>query len=85
MIRICSTSIRCIRALRLTHFAVVLCAMCLLLSACAGKKTHEADNVRSIVVNLATKQAADPDVPGLSVAVLHRGQDATISAAFATA
>lgn len=65
--------------------AVVLCAMCLLLSACAGKKTHEADSVRSIVVNLAAKQAADPDVPGLSVAVLRRGQDTPITAAFGNA
>ena len=82
MIRTCSASTRCIPALRLIPMAVVLCAMCLLLSACAGKKTHEADSVRSIVVNLAAKQAADPDVPGLSVAVLRRGQDAPISAAF---
>ena len=67
---------------RLILHAVVLCAMCLLLTACAGKKTHEADSVRGIVVALAAKKAADPDVPGLSVAVLRRGQDAPISAAF---
>lgn len=85
MIRTCFTSTRCIPALRLIPMAVVLCAMCLLLSACAGKKTHEADSVRSIVVNLAAKQAADPDVPGLSVAVLRRGQDTPITAAFGNA
>ena len=67
---------------RLILHAVVLCAMCLLLTACAGKKTHEADSVRGIVVALAAKKAADPNVPGLSVAVLRRGQDAPISAAF---
>ena len=63
---------------RLILHAVVLCAMCLLLTACAGKKTHEADSVRGIVVTLAAKKADDPDVPGLSVAVLRHGQDAPV-------
>ena len=85
MIRSCSISLRSIFANRLILQAVMVCAMCLVLTACAGKKTHEADSVRSIVVNLAAKQAADPDVPCLSVAVLRRGQDTPISAAFGTA
>ena len=82
MIRSKAFSNHSVFANRLILQAVVLCAMCLLLTACAGKKTHEADSVRGIVVALAAKKAADPNVPGLSVAVLRRGQDAPISAAF---
>lgn len=85
MIRTCSISARPIPALRLAPLVVALCTMCLLLSACAGKKTYESDSVRGIVVDLAAKKAVDPDVPGLSVAVLRRGQDAPISVAFGTA
>ena len=82
MIRSNAFSTHPVFANRLILQAVVICAMCLLLTACAGKKTHEDDSVRGIVVAMAAKKAADPDVPGLSVAVLRRGQDAPISAAF---
>ena len=85
MIRSKAFSNHSVFANRLILQAVVLCAMCLLLTACAGKKTHEADSVRGIVVTLAAKKADDPDVPGLSVAVLRRGQDAPVSAAFGKA
>ena len=70
---------------RLVRLALVVCMACLLLTACAGKKPHEADSVRGIVMELAAKKAANPDVPGLSVAVLHNGQDAPVTAAFGTA
>ena len=85
MIRTCSNSTRFIRAPQLARLAVALCMACLMLTACAGKKQHDADNVRSIVVNLAAQKAANPEVPGLSVAVLRNGQDVPISAAFGTA
>ena len=64
MIRSKAFSNHSVFANRLILQAVVLCAMCLLLTACAGKKTHEADSVRGIVVTLAAKKADDPDVPG---------------------
>ena len=70
---------------RLVRLALVVCMAGLLLTACAGKKPHEADSVRGIVMDLAAKKAANPDVPGLSVAVLHNGQDVPITAAFGTA
>jgi len=85
MIRTCSISNCFIPRPQLARLAVALCAMCLMLTACAGKKPHEADSVRGIVVDLAAKKAAHPDVPGLSVAVLRNGQDAPISAAFGSA
>ena len=85
MIRTCSISNCFIPKPQLARLAVALCAMCLMLTACAGKKPHEADSVRGIVVDLAAKKAAHPDVPGLSVAVLRNGQDAPISAAFGSA
>ena len=85
MIRSCAYSTRLAPELRLVQLAAVLCMACLLLTACAGKKTHEADSVRGIVVDLAAKKAANPDVPGLSVAVLRNGQNAPVSAAFGTA
>lgn len=85
MIRTCSNSTRFIRAPQLARLAVALCMACLMLTACAGKKQHDADNVRSIVVDLAAQKAANPEVPGLSVAVLRNGQDVPISAAFGTA
>ena len=85
MIRSCSFSARFAAAPRFARLAAMLCVACLMLTACAGKKTHEAESVRGIVVDLAAKKAADPDVPGLSVAVLHHGQDAPICAAFGTA
>ena len=85
MIRSNAFSTHPVFANRLILQAVVMCAMCLLLTACAGKKTHEDDSVRGIVAAMAAKKAADPDVPGLSVAVLRRGQDAPISAAFGKA
>ena len=85
MIRPRSFSTRCLPVSRFVRLAVLLCMACLLLTACAGKKPQEADGVRSIVADLAAKKAAHPDVPGLSVAVLHKGQDAPITAAFGSA
>ena len=81
---ICPSSFfaRCLPVSRYARLAVVLCMACLLLTACAGKKPQPADGVRSIVAEMAAKKAAHPDVPGLSVAVLHKGQDAPITAAF---
>ena len=81
----CSISTRPDPKFRLAQLAFTLCMACLLLTACAGKKTHEADSLRGIVMNLAAKKAANPEVPGLSVAVLRHGQDAPISAAFGVA
>lgn len=85
MIFTCSISTRPATKTRFAHLAAVLCMACLLLTACAGKKPHEADSVRGIMMELAAKQAASPDVPGLSVAVMRRGQDTPISAAFGSA
>lgn len=85
MIHSCLFSTRIVAAPRLTRLAAMLCIACMVLTACAGKKTHQDESVRGIVVDLAAKKAADPDVPGLSVAVLRHGQDAPICAAFGTA
>ena len=85
MTRIISFSMCFASGRRLVRLALVVCMACLLLTACAGKKPREADSVRGIVMELAAKKAANPDVPGLSVAVLHNGQDAPITAAFGTA
>lgn len=85
MIRTCPILTRPGFKPRFDRLAVVLCMACLLLTACAGKKQHETDSVRGIVMNLGARQAASPDVPGLSVAVLRHGQDAPISAVFGTA
>ena len=81
----CTRSARRLYAPRFTRPTIALCLACLLLTACAGKKTHEADSIRSIVVGLAAKKAALPDVPGLSVAVLRHGQDTPVCAAFGKA
>lgn len=70
---------------RVASLFVVFCMACLMLVACAGKKTQDADDVRSTVVALASKKAALPDVPGLSVAVLRKGEDTPVSAAFGNA
>ena len=85
MIHSCLFSTRIVAAPRLTRLAAMLCIACMVLTACAGKKTHQDESVRGIVVDLAAKKAAEPDVPGLSVAVLRHGQDAPICAAFGTA
>lgn len=85
MIRTCFFSTCRISAPRVARLAVVFCMACLLLTACAGKKPREADSLRDLVVDLAAKKAQNPDVPGLSVAVLRKGQDVPVTAAFGTA
>lgn len=85
MIRGCTLWPRLAPAPQSARLAVALCAVCLLLTACAVKKTHETETVRDIVVELTAKKAALPDVPGLSVAVLRTGQDTPVCAAFGNA
>lgn len=62
-----------------------MCAACLLLVACAQKNPHGEDAVRAVVVSLAAETAALPDVPGLSAAVLRKGDDAPVTVAFGKA
>lgn len=64
----------------------------LLLALCAGPGTARAEGaradaakVRALITELGGKLAADPTVPGLSIAVLQKGGDAPVTAAFGTA
>ena len=67
---------------RVACLSVILGVACLMMVACAGIKTREADDLRSTVVALAAKKAALPEVPGLSVALLRKGEDTPVCAAF---
>jgi len=57
----------------------------MVLGACAHKNPRGDDAVRAVVTSLAAKTAALSDVPGLSVAVLRKGDDTPVSAAFGLA
>lgn len=76
---------RCFFAFRLARLSVLCCLACLLLAACAGKKAQEADSIRTTVAKLASEKAALPDVPGISVALLRKGEDTPLCLAFGKA
>ncbi|HZF62485.1 MAG TPA: serine hydrolase domain-containing protein [Desulfovibrio sp.] len=80
-----AVSSRLSQALRVICLSAVLGMACLMLVACAGKKTREADDLRRTVVEMASKKAALPEVPGLSVALLRKGEDTPVCAAFGNA
>ena len=80
-----AVSFRFSQALRVACLSAILVMGCLMLVACAGKKTGEADDIRRTVVALAAKKAALPEVPGLSVALLRKGEDTPVCAAFGNA
>ena len=85
MIYRCAISSQFSQAHRVACLSAILGMACLILVACAGKKTGEADGIRSTVVALAAKKAALPEVPGLSVALLRKGEDTPVCAAFGNA
>lgn len=61
-------------------------ACILTLCACGSAHArHDAEDVRRIITELGGRVAADPAIPGLSVAVLQKGGDDPVAVAFGTA
>lgn len=58
----------------------------LMLCACGSVHArHDAEDVRRIITELGGRVAADPAIPGLSIAVLQKGGDEPVAVAFGTA
>ena len=76
---------RWLYVLQLVRLSAFCCLACFMLVACAGKKAREADHIRSTVARLASEKAALPDVPGISVALLRKGEDSPLCLAFGKA
>lgn len=61
-------------------------AFILMLCACGSAHArHDAEDVRRIVTELGGRVAADPAIPGMSIAVLQKGGDDPVAVAFGTA
>lgn len=61
------------------------CVVALLVVAGFNSTDKYEDKVKKIITELGGKLAADPEIPGLSIAVLTQGADEPVCAAFGTA
>ncbi|HWR03455.1 MAG TPA: serine hydrolase domain-containing protein [Humidesulfovibrio sp.] len=69
--------------MRLQLFLLLLSTFCL---APAGAQARfDAANAQAVITELGQKAAAEPGIPGLSIAVLQKGGDEPVTAAFGTA
>ncbi|WP_459854850.1 serine hydrolase domain-containing protein [Humidesulfovibrio idahonensis] len=60
-------------------------ALSVFLAPEGAQARFDAARARQIITELGAKAAADPEVPGLSIAVLQKGGDEPVTAAFGTA
>ncbi len=66
--------------------ALVLALVLALCAACGSAHArHDAERLRRVVTELGGRAAADPAIPGLSIAVLQKGGDDPVAVAFGVA
>jgi len=70
---------------RLRSIIFLVFALSVCLTPEAAQARFDAVRARQIIAELGGKAAADPGVPGLSIAVLQKGGDEPVTAAFGTA
>lgn len=66
-------------------FQIVMCVVVSFVVCGDAYARYDEENVRRVITEMGGKLAADPDVPGLSIAVLQKGGDRPVAAAFGTA
>ncbi|MFV0348236.1 MAG: serine hydrolase domain-containing protein [Halodesulfovibrio sp.] len=66
-------------------FAILCCVSAIWLACVPARAGYDAEKVRELITRLGAEAMKDPQLPGISIAVLERGGDTPVTAAFGTA